>query len=142
MPQAMLDDESSNAKSEVEQCPILFSSLPDSTLHDHKDTYVPSGTTPPHNPDFETFWKSYPNKKAKQAALKAWTKNKKTLPGIENLIAILERHKQSKDWTKDGGAYIPHPATWLNRGQWEDEMEKAQQQNQRPEWMKGLGEVI
>lgn len=28
----------------------------------------------------------------------------------------------SADWTKDGGQYIPHAATWLNGKRWEDEL--------------------
>jgi hypothetical protein len=27
----------------------------------------------------------------------------------------------SAEWTKDGGQFIPHPATWLNQKRWEDE---------------------
>ncbi len=38
------------------------------------------------------------------------------------LIAI-EKAKQTKDWQKDGGQYIPYPATWLNARGWEDEIE-------------------
>ena len=26
---------------------------------------------------------------------------------------------------KDNGQYIPNPATWLNQGRWEDELEAA-----------------
>jgi hypothetical protein len=28
---------------------------------------------------------------------------------------------RSEDWTKEGGQYIPYPATWLNAKGWEDE---------------------
>lgn len=37
------------------------------------------------------------------------------------IIAAVERQKLWPDWTKDGGRFIPHPATWLNRASWEDE---------------------
>ncbi|MNH08813.1 hypothetical protein D3C79_682460 [compost metagenome] len=31
----------------------------------------------------------------------------------------------STDWTKDGGQFIPHAATWLNGKRWEDELPTA-----------------
>jgi len=36
----------------------------------------------------------------------------------------LEQQKQSSDWLKDGGAYIPNPSTWLNNRRWEDEADE------------------
>ena len=27
-----------------------------------------------------------------------------------------------EQWTRDGGAYIPYPATWLTGRRWEDEL--------------------
>ena len=41
--------------------------------------------------------------------------------GIGELIATVERARFSEQWTKDGGSFIPHPATWLNQRRWEDE---------------------
>ena len=41
---------------------------------------------------------------------------------LDVLIDAIEKHKQSAQWQKDGGQYIPHPATWLNQQRWEDEM--------------------
>jgi hypothetical protein len=38
------------------------------------------------------------------------------------VLAVLEMWRNSGDWRKEGGRYIPHPATWLNRGGWEDEV--------------------
>ena len=33
----------------------------------------------------------------------------------------LERAKRSDQWIKDGGRFIPHPASWLNAARWEDQ---------------------
>jgi hypothetical protein len=33
--------------------------------------------------------------------------------------------KNSQQWTKDGGQFIPMPATWLNGRRWEDETPKV-----------------
>ena len=37
---------------------------------------------------------------------------------VEEIIAAVEANKTSIDWRKDGGKYIPYPATWLNRKGW------------------------
>lgn len=71
---------------------------------------------------FPKFWKLYPNKKGKAAAEKAWAKLKVT-DDLFNLIAqSLAKQCASQAWTKDGGQFIPHPATWLNGKRWEDEV--------------------
>ena len=38
------------------------------------------------------------------------------------LLEALEKQKKSAQWVKDGGVFIPHPATWLNGKRWEDEL--------------------
>ncbi|WP_040683197.1 hypothetical protein [Thermosinus carboxydivorans] len=37
------------------------------------------------------------------------------------IIAGLEKAVACHDWLKDGGRFIPYPATWLNAKGWEDE---------------------
>jgi len=69
---------------------------------------------------FEAFWKAYPAKKGKANAIKAWKKLKCDRIG-DLIIAAAERQKTWPEWKKDGGQFIPHPATWLNRAGWEDE---------------------
>ena len=67
---------------------------------------------------FESFWESYPRKTGKGAARNAWAKAK--LPEIDLILSALHKAKKSPDWLKERGAYIPHPATWLNQCRWED----------------------
>lgn len=74
---------------------------------------------PPKGAGFEEFWAAYPKKVAKKSAKKAFESVKVPL---ETLLAALERQKCSEQWSKDGGQYIPNPATWLNQGRWEDEL--------------------
>ena len=38
------------------------------------------------------------------------------------LIGAVENHKRSAQWAKDGGAFIPHPTTWLNQRRWEEDL--------------------
>lgn len=70
---------------------------------------------------FARFWSVYPKKKAKQDALKAWMKLKPSEEFTEKIICAVEKQKEWEDWKKENGQYIPHPATWLNQGRWDDE---------------------
>ena len=71
--------------------------------------------------DFDWFWSEYPKKKAKLEALKAWKETEELRPEVELLIALLDKQKDSDQWTRNGGDFIPYPATWLRQGRWEDE---------------------
>ena len=71
---------------------------------------------------FEEFWTAYPRKCSKGAAEKAWLAMR---PGRELLQTMLQKLALAKDnpgWQKDGGQYIPYPATWLRARGWEDEI--------------------
>lgn len=71
---------------------------------------------------FEEFWKEYPNKKAKKKAEGIWKRIKPTEELFKVIMAGLSKAKQSAQWRKDGGQYIPHPTTWLNQERWTDEV--------------------
>lgn len=77
------------------------------------------------NADFDSFWAAYPKKKAKQDARKAFAKV--DVP-LTVLLDALSEHKKSGEWMKDGGKYIPYPATWLNGQRWEDEMTEVKEE--------------
>lgn len=42
---------------------------------------------------------------------------------MKAVLEAIAANKAGHDWQKDGGQYIPHPATWLNASGWEDEVE-------------------
>ena len=42
-------------------------------------------------------------------------------PGGATIIAAATAQAQWPDWTRDGGQFIPHPATWLTGERWADE---------------------
>lgn len=79
--------------------------------------------SPPYTQDFEAFWQAYPRKVGKDAAFRAWKRKRRELPPPDELAAILARQCHCEQWQRDGGQYIPHPATWLNGGRWQDELE-------------------
>lgn len=69
---------------------------------------------------FDHFWSLYPRRVAKRAALKAWEKEMRSGTTPEEIIEGLRRqlaHLSAKE-----AQFIPHPATWLNQGRWEDEV--------------------
>lgn len=70
---------------------------------------------------FEKFWKSYPRKQGKGAAEKAWIKAHIN-GSFDSVLTALESQKQSEQWKKDNGQFVPNPATWLNQRRWEDEI--------------------
>ncbi len=72
---------------------------------------------------FEAFWGLYPKKVGKGAAEKSW--NTHVIKGETHFRAVIEalgKQLGQADWVKEGGKYIPHPATWLNQHRWLDEV--------------------
>lgn len=70
---------------------------------------------------FEEFYKQYPRKVKKQDVEKWFKKNKPTDELFKKIIDSLNKFKNSYDWKKDNGQFIPYPSTWLNQKRWEDE---------------------
>ena len=81
---------------------------------------------------FVEFWQAWPRKVSKGDAEKAWSKVRPD--GIllaQILSAIGENLRKNEQWKRDGGQYIPHPATWLNRRGWEDELSALEASDNR-----------
>lgn len=74
---------------------------------------------------FEQFWKLYPKKRSRKQALNAWKKLNPAADLQAVMIAALAKHCVSRDWTKDGGQYIPLASTWLNGERWHDVVQSA-----------------
>lgn len=74
---------------------------------------------------FAIFWAAYPKKKSKITAFKAWKKIKPvpTIADAQKLAQIVRMHSEQPNWNKDGGQFIPYPATWLNQEAWNDSLE-------------------
>ena len=78
---------------------------------------------------FNQFWSAYPKHIAKQSAVKAFEKLKPDEKLLEAMLKAIAMQKESKQWEKDGGAFIPYPATWLNQRRWEDELPQVETDN-------------
>ena len=79
---------------------------------------------------FELFWSAYPNKKSKKTAFEKFKRIDFKKTSFESIMISLEKQKQSDDWTKNGGQYVPMPQTWIFNERWTDEIQApVQQQN-------------
>lgn len=67
---------------------------------------------------FERFWKVYPKKAAKPAALKAWQKQIKAGHDQETIIDAAARYAQSDNVSK---GFVKHAQGWLNDQRWNDD---------------------
>ena len=105
---AMRTHEEDNANASKQQCEGNAPN-PNPNPNKKQTTAIPNG--------FAEFWIAYPKKVGKGAAEAAWKKHRPSLQICLNAVAIASR---SADWTKDGGQYIPNPATWINQRRWED----------------------
>ena len=71
---------------------------------------------------FDLFYKPYPKKKSKGDAEKAFKAIKPDTDLLNKIIESIEKAKNSHDWKKDNGKWIPYPASWLRAKGWEDEL--------------------
>lgn len=100
-----------------------------------KDKKGKKGKNTPALPvGFVRFWASYPKKRSKAAALKAWLAN-----GCEDLADVIvksvEAHCRCDDWKKESGRYVPYPATFLNVHGWEDVLTQKKGAPERPAYV-------
>ena len=86
--------------------------------HNNPPTRGPVGV----EDQFEVFWSEYPRHDGKMNAKKAFIKLKPDGKLMNTIIEAIRKQKESWQWQKDGGQYIPYPATWLNGRRWEDEV--------------------
>ena len=71
--------------------------------------------------DFIRLWDSYPRNVGKGAAFRAFNKLKCTSEDVDRIIVVVERYKQTDQWKKDEGQYIPYLATFLNQRRFDDQ---------------------
>ncbi len=112
----------------AEACPDLSAPLESPQKKRTKEIHTPYSPPEKGKPEqtaqdqvFESFWKAYPRKVNKARARKVWDKLAPD-PALCGVMGeALRRFRASPEWQKEGGAYIPHPATWLRNRRWEDD---------------------
>ena len=70
---------------------------------------------------FARFWSAYPRKENKMYARKAFADVGPDEDLFSKMLEAVERQKQSPQWTRDGGQFIPLASSWLHARRWEDE---------------------
>lgn len=71
---------------------------------------------------FQKFYDAYPRHVGRAAALKKFIQINPDEVLLETMLSAVAVQRKTPQWTKDGGQFIPHPATWLNQRRWEDEV--------------------
>ena len=114
----------------------------DNPLPTPTPTPIPNPIPTPSESEFARLWKAYPKKKHIDAAEKAWNQKR---PPLGTALKTLEWLKESRDWVKNGGQFIPDLATWINAGGWKDERpveaesrEEANQGERDPAYLEAL----
>jgi len=80
---------------------------------------------------FNLFWTIYPKRVGKKDATKAWNQIKPDDAKVQIIIQGVERLKKSEQWTRNGGQYIPNPATFLRGERWDDEPTTRQEPSEK-----------
>jgi hypothetical protein len=75
------------------------------------------------NARFAEFYDAYPRKIGRKAAEKKFRTAVKT---VDPQVIIDAAHRFATAQARADPKFIPHPATWLNQGRWDDEDEPAQ----------------
>lgn len=70
---------------------------------------------------FARFWRLYPKKKDKKAAIQEWNKLRADRNLMRIMAAALRRQMASEEWLRDKGRAVPYPCRWLSHHRWEDE---------------------
>ena len=81
---------------------------------------------------FAEFWAAYPKKVGKGDAERAWKKVSGPAAVLALITEALRWQRVSDQWLKDGGQYVPNPATYINQRRWEDEPQEQHARKDAP----------
>jgi hypothetical protein len=79
---------------------------------------------------FNDFYALYPRKQGRRAAEKSW--DRLTHQEQEDALLALLTHIEYWKLKQTEKDFIPHPATWLNQGRWEDELDMEVKKIKKP----------
>jgi hypothetical protein len=99
-------------------------------LEEHSLAHASVSTTDDTRLSFEHWWGAYPRKVGKGAALKRW----RSMSRQQRAAAVdaLPRHVEHWRVSRTDVQFIPHPATWLSQGRWDDVLITEQRQPSAP----------
>jgi hypothetical protein len=93
------------------------------------------------NPEFDRFWKNYPRRVARLDALRAWNQLDPSPETVEAILDALDWQVDQAAWIKDGGQFIPYPASWLRAERWTDEPPDALRPRVKVHWSEECAEL-
>lgn len=115
---------SSNQRGE----PEVQDSLPLPLPHDDQPAAAPADAgagerTPSPTADlFDRFWQTYPRHVGKADARKAWDRALRQGTDPDRILAGASRFAADPNLPTGADArFVPHPATWINQGRWDDD---------------------
>jgi len=76
---------------------------------------------------FEQFWKEYPKKVDKKGSYRAFIRIEKLDEKFDTIMNALKEQKNSLQWQKENGQYIPNPTTWIHQERWEQVLPKSKE---------------
>ena len=100
--------------------PIQSESESESKSESESESICPKGGGREIEEKFMLFWDVYPRKVGKHEAWKAFSKAMEMV-SLEKILDAVAQHRIAFHWDREGGRFIPYPATWLNQQRWEDE---------------------
>jgi hypothetical protein len=74
---------------------------------------------------FVDFYEAYPRKVGKDAARKAFLRRKVDEALLARMLEAIKTQGLAQKCSAGESRFVPHPATWLNEGRWQDEAEEA-----------------
>lgn len=72
------------------------------------------------------FWAAYPKRVSKKDARKAWAELNPSPETVEKIVEALTWQSQQPMWVKDGGQFVPYPASWIRGERFDDEAPQSQ----------------
>ena len=114
--------------------------IPDINTDVNTDVNIDNKTIVQKEEWFNTFWKEYPRKTNKKNAKRTFLRiiNEEL---YQTILADIRVRKNTKDWTKDKGKFVPHPTTYLNGERWNDQIKGSNQPKQEQENYLGIEEI-
>jgi len=90
---------------------------------------------------FEVFWSAYPKRVGKGAAWKAFEKLHPSQALLDKMIQAINQQKESYQWKREDGQYIPYPSTWLNQSRWEDDVGSTTAPPKQSKWGNNISDI-
>jgi hypothetical protein len=122
---------SKRTTSKFDEPPVKFTGTPGNSLLRELNRTEEKGTEQNRtalmrrdDDPFQAFWMAYPKKKSRSDAEKAWRKLAPSPELTQRILDAVAAQRNSPQWLKDNGQFIPYPASWLNAKRWEDEADQ------------------